>query len=92
MSAWQLQAAKANLSELVKRAQSEGPQEITVHGKPVAVVLSHNAFAEMSGSDESLVGFMRRSPLYGLDTLVLERERSLTREDAALDLSARALL
>jgi hypothetical protein len=28
--AWRLQAAKANLSELVKRAQREGPQEITV--------------------------------------------------------------
>jgi len=84
MSAWQLQAAKANLSELVKRAQSEGPQEITVHGKPVAVVLSHSAFAEISGSEESFVGFMRRSPLYGLDSLLLERDCSLTREDVAL--------
>ena len=84
MSAWQLQAAKANLSELVKRAQSEGPQEITVHGKPVVVVLSHSAFAEISGSEESFVNFMRRSPLYGLDSLLLERDRSLTRVDVAL--------
>ena len=37
---WQLQEAKARLSELVKSAQQKGPQQITVHGKPAAVVLS----------------------------------------------------
>ena len=40
MSSWQLQEAKARLSELVKSAEHEGPQEITVHGRPAAVVLS----------------------------------------------------
>jgi prevent-host-death family protein len=82
MSAWQLQAAKANLSELVKRAQHEGPQEITVHGKPVAVVLSQTTFAELSGADESLTQFLRRSPLYGLVELDLERDRSTARDEA----------
>ncbi|HXR97341.1 MAG TPA: type II toxin-antitoxin system Phd/YefM family antitoxin [Terriglobales bacterium] len=36
---WQLHAAKARLSELLDRAQTEGPQAITRHGKRRAVVL-----------------------------------------------------
>jgi prevent-host-death family protein len=83
MTAWQLQEAKANLSELVKRAQRE-PQEITLHGKPVAVVLSKEAFAELSGSNESLTSFMRRSPLFGLEALDLTRDRSKTRSSEAI--------
>lgn len=39
MSSWQLQDAKARLSEVVKKAAQEGPQHITLHGQPAAVVL-----------------------------------------------------
>jgi prevent-host-death family protein len=84
MSVWQLQAAKANFSELVKRAQREGPQAITVHGKPVAVVLSQTEFEELSGNTESLASFIRRSPLYGLDELDLARDQSTTRPSEAM--------
>jgi prevent-host-death family protein len=80
MHAWQMQEAKARLSEVVKRAESEGPQDITLHGRSVAVVLSRAAFERLSGSRCSLVEFMRRSPLYGLEELDFERDRSLTRE------------
>jgi antitoxin Phd len=37
---WQLQEAKARFSEVIKKAQSEGPQHITVRGTSTAVVLS----------------------------------------------------
>jgi len=37
---WKMRDAKSRLSELLKSAQREGPQIITVHGKPTAVVLS----------------------------------------------------
>ncbi len=40
MHAWQLQDAKARLSEVVKAASLHGPQEITLHGKPAVVVIS----------------------------------------------------
>ena len=40
MQTWQLQEAKARLSELVKRAATEGRQEITVRGEAAAVVPS----------------------------------------------------
>lgn len=80
MHAWQMQEAKARLSEVVKLAESEGPQDITVHGRSVAVVVSRATFERSSGSGQSLVEFIRRSPLYGLEELDLERDRSVTRE------------
>lgn len=82
MHAWQMQEAKARLSEVVKRAESEGPQDITLHGRSVAVVLSREAFDRLAGSGGSLVEFMRRSPLYALDEIEFERDRSPTREVA----------
>lgn len=39
MHTWQMQEAKARMSEVVKRAQTQ-PQDITLHGKSVAVVIS----------------------------------------------------
>jgi prevent-host-death family protein len=79
MHAWQMQEAKARLSELVKLAESEGPQDITVHGRSVAVIVSRATFERLSGSGQSLVDFMRQSPLYGLEELDFERDQSLTR-------------
>ena len=79
MSIWQMQEAKARLSELVKRAESEGPQKITVHGQPVAVLLSRAAFERLSGNGNSLVDFMRASPLYAMEDIEFERDRSVTR-------------
>ena len=81
MQTWQMQEAKARLSELVKRAELDGPQDITLHGRSVAVVVSRAAFEQMSGQMASVVDFMRASPLVGLDDdLVFARDRSLTRE------------
>lgn len=77
-----MQKAKANLSELVKRAARQGPQEITLHGRPVAVVLSRDDYDRLTGNTQSLVEFMRASPLCGLDEIEFPRDRSLTREAA----------
>ena len=60
---WQLQEAKAAFSEVVRHAK-ERPQQVTVHGKPAAVIVSAEYFEQMmpkSGSD--LVQLMNRSPL-----------------------------
>ena len=83
MQSWQIQEAKARISELVKRAQRDGPQEITLHGKPVAVLVSRDTFDRLSRQGDSLAAFMQRSPLQGLDELEFVRDASLTR---ALDL------
>ncbi len=81
MQTWQMQEAKARMSELVKRAQNQ-PQDITLHGKSVAVVISRETFNRLSQSQDSLVDFMRRSPLYGADDIAFKRDQSLTREVA----------
>lgn len=79
MQTWQMQEAKARMSELVKCAQTQ-PQDITVHGKSVAVVISSQAFDRLSLAQDSLVDFMRRSPLYGADDIEFERDTSPKRE------------
>lgn len=79
MQTWQMQDAKARMSELVKSAQSQ-PQDITVHGKSVAVVVSRSTFDRLSQAQGSLVDFMRLSPLVDADDVVLERDTSLTRK------------
>ena len=75
MKSWQLQEAKARPSELVKRSVSEGPQEITVHGKVAAVVLSAEEFARLRGAkhEPSWLEVFQRAPLGGED-LVIESD------------------
>jgi len=79
MTTWQVQEAKARLSEVLKRAATEGPQSITVRGCPAAVVLSQAEFERLQGAKPGFVELMRSSPLVGVD-LDLRRDPSLTRE------------
>lgn len=39
MATWQLQTAKAKLSELLRAVRDDGPQTISVHGKEEFVVM-----------------------------------------------------
>ena len=80
MQTWQVQTAKARFSELMKQAADHGPQEITLHGRPVAVVISREEFDRLSGGAASLVEFMQQSPLYDQEDIEFERDRSLPRE------------
>ena len=80
MHAWQMQEAKARLSEVVKCAESDGPQYISVHGKSVAVVVSQSQFDRLTANGKGFVEFMRNSPLYGAEDIQLERDSSVTRE------------
>jgi antitoxin Phd len=68
MQVWQLQEAKARLSEVVKLAVNEGPQEITVRGESTAVVISREDYEKLKAPakpKQSFVEFMRASPLFG---------------------------
>lgn len=61
---WSLQEAKAKFSEVVKRAQTEGPQTVTVHGKPAVEIAAIGG--ERSAIDETgagLVKILEKSPL-----------------------------
>lgn len=79
METWQLQDAKAHLSDLVKKASSGKPQEITLRGKPVVVVLSAQQYEKLKQPKQSLVKFLRQSPLIGLN-LNIERDKSMSRD------------
>lgn len=81
MRSWQIQEAKAHLSELVREAESAGPQEITWHGRPV-VVISHVEYGRLTGAHASLAAFMQSSPLAECADLEFERDKSTTREIA----------
>ena len=76
---WQLQDAKNRLSEVVDRARRQGPQTITLRGKPAAVVVSFEEFSRLTQPPLSLVEFLQHSPLSGMD-LQLERSRDTGRE------------
>ena len=80
MRAWQIQEAKAHLSELVRETEHAGPQAITWHGREVAVVLSKAEYERLTGTGQSLVEFMRHSPLFGAEDIDLRRDPSLTRD------------
>jgi antitoxin Phd len=75
---WQLQEVKARLSEVVKTAAKEGPQEITVHGETAAVLLSGKDYARLAKPKPRFLEFLRRSPLAGTDLKVV-RDRSRDR-------------
>lgn len=53
MGTWQLYDAKNRLSALVDTAREDGPQTVTKHGRPVAVVLSVQAYEALraAGND-----------------------------------------
>ena len=59
---WQLQDAKNRFSALVKAAEKEGPQVITVHGQEKAVVLSAEAYQRLVQRKGSLLAFFQNSP------------------------------
>src|SRR5882757_8321953 len=62
---WALQDAKARFSEVVRKAKTEGPQRITVHGREEVVVVSVEEFLRARGqrTGKALVEMMRDSPL-----------------------------
>ncbi len=69
---WTLEEARGRLREVVNRAESEGPQILTRQEEEAAVVLSVEDYRGLTAGQESLVGFLRNSPLVGLD---LDMER-----------------
>lgn len=61
-ASWPLQDAKNKLSELLDTVLKHGAQTITRHGKPVAVVISAEAYAHLQPA-EKLVDILRDCPV-----------------------------
>ena len=66
---WLLQDAKARFSELVRKARSEGPQHVTVHGRDEVVVITVEQFRRLKGtvSGKALIDAMQASPHREID-------------------------
>jgi prevent-host-death family protein len=102
MATWQVQKAKAHLSELIEDAQTKGPQIITRHSTETAVVLSFGEYEALQAAaarngDEpkteprmSFVDFLLTAPKFETDE---EYEEFLAacmmgREDTGRDLDS----
>jgi antitoxin Phd len=66
---WKLEDAKPRFSELVRRAQSEGPQRVTVRGRDAVVVISAEELERLLPKEQHLpfVEFMESLHVDGLD-------------------------
>lgn len=75
MKSWQVQEAKARFSALVRDAEKDGPQTITVHGRQAAVVLSASDFDGLKRRRPTTAEFLRASSRVGVD-LDIERDKT----------------
>jgi prevent-host-death family protein len=62
---WSVAQAKANFSELIEKAQSEGPQMIAKHGREAAVIVSAEEWRRKTKRQGTLAEFLLASPLHG---------------------------
>lgn len=76
---WQLQEAKNRLSQVVEQALRDGPQTITLRGKPSAVIVSFDEYRKLTMPRTGLTQFFRQSPLCEVE-LDLRRSADLPRE------------
>jgi prevent-host-death family protein len=51
MVVWQLQEAKQRFSELVRRAQVDGPQIVTRHGREAVVVIDFSEYRHLTEAE-----------------------------------------
>lgn len=77
-SQWALQDAKARFSEVVRKAKTEGPQRITVHGREEVVVVSVEEYRRIKGqpTGQALVDLLQDSPL---GDIKMDRTRARSR-------------
>ena len=78
-SEWQLQEAKGNFSQLVKRAAGGDAQVVNVHGKQTAVVISAEEYARLTRRRGKLSSALLR-PELGAEDIDFTRSRDTGRE------------
>lgn len=62
---WTVAEAKAKFSEVIERAESEGPQTITRNGKKAAVLVAADEWQRKTKRRGNLAEFFASSPLRG---------------------------
>lgn len=74
---WNLEDAKARLSEVVREAKAHGPQIVTQRGHDAVVIVAADDFRALTGAAPSFVDFMGS---LGLDGVTLDRDRDTGRD------------
>jgi antitoxin Phd len=77
MAVWQIQHAKARLSEVIDLARNEGPQTITRHGAERAVVLSIENYRALIAQRPDFKEYLLGGPK--VDDFSIERDRDTGR-------------
>ena len=60
---WTVANAKAKFSEVLDKAESEGPQRITRHGRTAAIVVAAREWRRKANRKGNLAEFFAASPL-----------------------------
>lgn len=83
MHYWQLQEAKAKLSQLVQLTLKKGPQGISLRGSEEVVMISKKHYENLTGKKPDFITFIFNSPVKNIE-LELNRDPSLPREELNL--------
>jgi prevent-host-death family protein len=74
---WQLQEAKQRFSEVVRHAESDGPQVVTRHGRDAVVIVAADEDRRLAGGGGDFKAFLRGAP--DLDALEIDRSPAMAR-------------
>lgn len=75
MKTWQVQEAKARFSELLRASVEEGPQVVSHHGKPTAVVVPMAQWRQLQQRAPRSLKSLLLSPAARGDLTLPERGR-----------------
>jgi prevent-host-death family protein len=78
-SIWTVAEAKAKFSEVLQKAEEEGPQRITRRGEDAVVVVSKRDWERKTKRKGTLLEFFMNSPLRG-SGIKIERLKDAARE------------
>ena len=87
MESWAAAQAKARFAELIRKAQTEGPQTVTQHGRDAVVVLSVEEFRKLRSKKpkpglKEWIQAMPKSDAFAdiMDEIVAERRKQRPRD------------
>ena len=71
---WTIAEAKAKFSEVVEKAQSDGPQTITRRGRTAVVIVAAEEWDRKTKRNGNLAEFFAASPLRGSGIKIARRK------------------
>lgn len=78
---WTIAEAKAKFSEVVEKAQSDGPQTITRRGRTAVVIVAAEEWERKTRRSGNLAEFFASSPLRGSGVEIARRKDKARKVD-----------